>query len=382
MKLVSWQPVLTDHQSYTFRELQKIAGEPIQFVVGAEEDPQRAASGWAKPNLDDLAVTFLPGKRWWSAGIEILKQTPEAVHLFNSMWGDRRFLPLFAYAQFRGHLTGLVTEPYSDVTVGYLSDRSRLNSLVRFWLRPLVYRAAGAAFSSRTAGVFAISQKAVDQFSSAGFSKTKLFPFGYFVPRTSDGGLDGRKAKVRNAPFRIIYVGSMIARKNVRSLVRAVEQLVDAGRDIVLDLYGNGHGNRIGSRSDRINWRGPIPFGSAQSVIRDYDALVLPSIFDGWGVVVNEAILSGVPVICSAQAGASSIVSAWGCGRTFDATNLRSLTFALDSLIGDESAWTDARNAVLKVSPTIEPSVAAKYVYGCLLYMTGKVPVPPACPWY
>src|SRR5512134_3369011 len=34
------------------------------------------------------------------------------------------------------------------------------------------------------------------------------------------------------------------------------------------------------------------------------DVFVLPSRYDGWGVVVNQAVAAGLPVICSNQVGA------------------------------------------------------------------------------
>jgi glycosyltransferase involved in cell wall biosynthesis len=39
------------------------------------------------------------------------------------------------------------------------------------------------------------------------------------------------------------------------------------------------------------------------AVYRSGDVLVVPTIEDVWGLVVNEAILSGVPVLCSKYAG-------------------------------------------------------------------------------
>ena len=38
------------------------------------------------------------------------------------------------------------------------------------------------------------------------------------------------------------------------------------------------------------------------------DVLVLPSRFDGWGAVVNEALMVGTPVICSDRCGASDVI--------------------------------------------------------------------------
>src|SRR5437870_11248743 len=38
------------------------------------------------------------------------------------------------------------------------------------------------------------------------------------------------------------------------------------------------------------------------------DLLVLPSRYDGWGAVINEALMSGIPAICSDNCGAADLV--------------------------------------------------------------------------
>lgn len=43
------------------------------------------------------------------------------------------------------------------------------------------------------------------------------------------------------------------------------------------------------------------------SILSNQDILILPSIYDGWGAVVNEALQSGLYVISSNQCGAKDL---------------------------------------------------------------------------
>ena len=65
------------------------------------------------------------------------------------------------------------------------------------------------------------------------------------------------------------------------------------------------------------------------------DVLVLPSDFEPWGLVVNEAMACGMAVIASDQVGAvPDLVE--GVGRVFPAGNIESLTQALEELSPSE----------------------------------------------
>ena len=52
-------------------------------------------------------------------------------------------------------------------------------------------------------------------------------------------------------------------------------------------------------------------------IINQVDCLSASSYHDGWGAVVSEALLIGIPVICSDTCGSSVIVKASGFGGIF-----------------------------------------------------------------
>jgi glycosyltransferase involved in cell wall biosynthesis len=55
----------------------------------------------------------------------------------------------------------------------------------------------------------------------------------------------------------------------------------------------------------RVQWIPNVPFEQMPAVYRGADFLVFPTLADVWGLVVNEAIWSGTPVIASRYAGAA-----------------------------------------------------------------------------
>jgi glycosyltransferase involved in cell wall biosynthesis len=66
------------------------------------------------------------------------------------------------------------------------------------------------------------------------------------------------------------------------------------------------------------------------------DVFVLPSTDEPWGLVVNEVMCAGLPVVVSAEVGcAEDLVLDGRNGRQFDARNVPALADALRSVLAD-----------------------------------------------
>lgn len=239
MKIVCWQSALTEHQVHTLRALEKLAGEPIEFVLGERELAERKSQGWTPVDLAGLSVHDLPAHGWWRVGVDLLRRYPDALHLFNGMWGDRRFFPLLVFAQLTCVKTGLMTEPFSDSAQSYFGGKRRWTDSFKALLRPLAYRLAGSLVARRMSVVFAISSKAVAQFGAVGFKGEQIFPFGYFVPALASEDVV-RMRQQGPTSLRLVFVGSLIERKGLPTLLKAVQLCRDAGADVSLDVFGPG----------------------------------------------------------------------------------------------------------------------------------------------
>jgi glycosyltransferase involved in cell wall biosynthesis len=107
----------------------------------------------------------------------------------------------------------------------------------------------------------------------------------------------------------VLYVGQLIERKGVRLLLDAAASVQQNGHDFSLLLVGSGRDKE--ALRQRVNVLGlrNVQFLPAQppermpAVYRSADLMILPTLEDVWGLVANEAILSGIPVLCSRYAG-------------------------------------------------------------------------------
>jgi glycosyltransferase involved in cell wall biosynthesis len=111
-------------------------------------------------------------------------------------------------------------------------------------------------------------------------------------------------------PVRFLFCGQMIERKGVDVLLLAFNRLITKGMDAQLLLIGREAELPKFLRMVSPTTRARIRYEGFQAPERlpEYfamgDVFVLPSRHDGWGVVINQALAAGLPIIASNAVGA------------------------------------------------------------------------------
>jgi glycosyltransferase involved in cell wall biosynthesis len=107
----------------------------------------------------------------------------------------------------------------------------------------------------------------------------------------------------------VLFVGNIALHKGAHHLIEAWRN-VAVSRRARLDLYGAWAlpESFRPSAGENIVAHGRVPYPVVRDAMRKASVLVLPSVCDGFGMVVTEAMAQGLPVICSANAGASQLV--------------------------------------------------------------------------
>ena len=108
-------------------------------------------------------------------------------------------------------------------------------------------------------------------------------------------------------PSFLLSVGTLEARKNQRSAIAAIAQL-DPARTPPLVLVGRDGGTRaelwrVAGRlgvADRILIRGAVRDDDLPAVMQSAAVFLYPSLFEGFGLPIVEALAAGVPVITTA----------------------------------------------------------------------------------
>jgi glycosyltransferase involved in cell wall biosynthesis len=144
----------------------------------------------------------------------------------------------------------------------------------------------------------------------------------------------------------VLMVGNVLPRKNLPVVARAVRILRDRREDVVLRIVGTVHktGEPDVAQARRLlgdgvmTLTGYAPPAQLARELRSAHVLAFPSLFEGFGIPVLEAMAAGLPVVAS------------------DRTSLPEVTGSAGLLVPaeDPSAWADS------LSQALQPEVTAR----------------------
>ena len=150
---------------------------------------------------------------------------------------------------------------------------------------------------------------------------------------------------------RFLYVGQLIPRKNVASLVRAFHLVAESHDTLTVagtgplrdDLVKMAH--QLGCQ-DSVSFIGHVQNDELPGLYGAHDTLVLPSTQEVWGLVVNEALASGLHVVVSRAAGVVESVNQMS-GVTVVGQDVESIA---EGLVTSRKQWT---------GPVVDPEILA-----------------------
>jgi glycosyltransferase involved in cell wall biosynthesis len=135
-------------------------------------------------------------------------------------------------------------------------------------------------------------------------------------------------------PLRVCFVGSLDLRKGFAYLLRAVRQFGPADVELRLaGATGDRDCRRLLAREGTGLAVDAMP-GDPRPAFQWADLLVLPSLEDGFGFVVAEAMACGLPVIVTDCCGAAELVEPGVTGWIVPAGDIEALVGALASAWG------------------------------------------------
>lgn len=365
-RLVFWLGEPSPHQSGWLDALPSLL--PRCTLIAVFQRPlqkQRLAMGWRSPDTR-MHVVMSPDRLTIE---QLAVQHPRnSVHIFGGMR-----LPMIGRA--------LRTCARSDALMGVASEaRSTDGSLGK--LRLFHSRFVERPYRSRMDFVLAIGPESVRWYERCGYPRERIFPWAYVAERPAEtAGLPERDP---STPYVISYVGRCDERKGIDTLLRALARLRTARW--LLQVIGDGPHRRdlqalveALALADRVRFVGTKANREVWRLLGETDVLVLPSLEDGWGAVVNEALMSGTPVVCSDRCGAADLLRSTDFGETFEAGSPQALAGVLRRRIAQGPLPADRRREIREWSSCIEGEALARYLVGVVEHVDERRdrPLPP-----
>ena len=205
-----------------------------------------------------------------------------------------------------------------------------------------------------------------------------------FRPITDRGLLDAAKARYSLPDRFILYVGTIEPRKNLNRLMAAFARARKAGiphQLVCVGPYGwssrdlSGEIDRLGIR-DAVRFTGYVPFEDLPAIYNLGDFFVFPSLYEGFGLPVVEAMACGLPVLTSNTSSLGEI--AGDAAETIDPTDTDAILDAICRLANDAELRHDRAARGLARARTFSWTQTAREMLAVYHRLAGVTVAPPA----
>lgn len=172
------------------------------------------------------------------------------------------------------------------------------------------------------------------------------------VPYGAPPAIAAPREPASDGPLRLLWAGTFSIRKGAHLLLEALETLNAGPQHLEVEVYGaQGLPAELLERAPAtVRFCGSIPRPELLERMAHAHALLFPTLCDGFGLVVNEALSQGLPVITTARAGAADLIRPGENGLFIKAGSSEAIASVIDGALRDRSALMAMRTVALQTA--------------------------------
>lgn len=312
MTLLFFQNCVSPHQIPYIKELVLNPNVKEVFLIVPRYDyNERQEMGWDNKRLIDntgIKLLYRPNENTIK---KLLNENENSYCFFSGIRADADVFSWFKASLKYKVKRYIITEP------PFTYNKPLWMHYIRFFLQDYKY-------VKYIDGIFGIGEDAVKYYRNIS-KRWKVFPFQYVTEHNK------RTKEVPTGNLKLLFVGSLCRRKNVRIVIEALKGI----KDIEFTVLGNGEERleleKLANKNKvSVTFLGSKNMTEVPSIMQEHDVLILPSLHDGWGAVVNEAMDLGLYVIVSDRCGARMMIEKRKTGDIFKSNDVRDL---MDSIL-------------------------------------------------
>lgn len=234
----------------------------------------------------------------------------------------------------------------------------------RYKLYNTVFRAIGGFISKRAAAIITdseYSRKDIMRIFKINGKKINVIPIGVsekYCPIKDQSVIEEVKNRYGIEQKYILYVGNFKPHKNVHTLIKAYNRLPNEIKDdyqLVLGGKKDRFYIEIGQLIGKLKIKQNVVFTDFISeehlpvLYSGAEMFVFPSLYEGFGLPILEAMACGIPVISSDSSSLPEVVG--DAGILVDAKSVKGLSRAISTVLQDDKLRDELRLQILLVKP-------------------------------
>lgn len=255
---------------------------------------------------------------------------------------------------------------YFRVTQHTEEGRGIARNLIRRWLTPR----ADAILVNGSSGELYVTERGAKPENV--FHITSVVDVSRFLQLSIDRTDD-------LAERRLLYVGQLIARKGLEQFLDVLTKWAKRNPNAYVEVSFVGDGPlapKLRKRCDaasniKLKFFGNVEYDKLYSYFSLNGIMVFPTLGDEWGVVVNEALASGLPVLGSLYAqSVESLITDGETGWTFIPDDESAIYQAIDKALNTSvERLREIRGNCRKLGSSLTPDYSANQIMDAIRYV-------------
>ncbi len=323
-----WSPTINGvvtRLAGTIDELLRNGHKVLVVAPRVEGVDDTGTDGLQVRTVPTISVPFVYGGQSWGLPLPRVGRylddfAPDVVHVANPA-----FLGIAGVIAARRRKTPLVCSYHTDIAA--YASYYHLG-----WLRPVIWKVLRILHSSAAVNLVT-SDVAARQLARAGVPRIRMWRRGVDLERFRPTNGDDAVRKTGHPTA--LYVGRLAEEKGLGVLAELA-----AVDDLRLVVVGDGPARTsIASRlgHDRVDFTGPLYGDELAAAYRNADVFVFPSTTETLGLVLLEALASGLPVVAAESPASREVLGGCPAARLFRAERPGELAAAVSDLVGSAS---------------------------------------------
>jgi glycosyltransferase involved in cell wall biosynthesis len=191
----------------------------------------------------------------------------------------------------------------------------------------------------------------------------KVIPYGFPVV-----GDVKEYDHIQRRPLKLLFVGGLSQRKGIADLFAAVNKF---GRHVELTIVGSKIADKcpaLDAELARHKWIPSLPHAAILKIMKEHDVLVFPSLFEGFGLVITEAMAQGTPVITTERTAGPDIIEHNNNGWLIKAGDEQDIQHAIEKLLQQPQLIANAGKAAMEAARLRPWHVYGKELAEAIIY--------------
>jgi glycosyltransferase involved in cell wall biosynthesis len=158
--------------------------------------------------------------------------------------------------------------------------------------------------------------------------KVQVVPYGFPLAKEKQ-----YRSFTGNQKLKVLFVGGLSQRKGLSYLFKAIN---DLGAHVCLTIVGRGGVDDCKPLAENIRkhtWIETLPHTKVLELMCEHDILIFPSLFEGFGQVITEAMARGTPVITTDRTAGADIIKHGENGWLVSAGCAGAISNALEQIL-------------------------------------------------